>query len=427
MTDLGPGLAAHLAIVARLDAGGELAGRPAARAVSWLVADLAVLAAYPSPQVELSECGLVVSGSPVRVAAAVADALADLDRALGAHGAGGFAVRGAVDRDALLALFRGLRSVPANFDLDALQRWLELNGAAAVRLLPRGEAGDASVARAAPESLKVYGRLWYAVAKARAARSLAGAPLEVRRAMRLVVERAEAEPRVHLALSALADDEDVATRHCVHAAILAIALGQRLGLGRGDLVDLGLAALLAADLPEGADEAAAVNAAGAQLARPPLSAGLARRMLAVWEHKAPLDRGHGRLHLFARIVAVAVDYDALVARSGLRQGLLPDEALLRMQAQAGRRYDKALLKVFAEMLGPWPLGTAVLLDSGEVAIVYASTPGLGQRPTVRLVVDRRGQVLRDGPLMDLSAGGPRIVASVDAGLVGVDPADALLG
>lgn len=424
MSELGAAFAAHLAAVVRLSGTGALHGRGADRLLGWLVADLAVLAAHPtSPSFEVGD-GLVVCGERVRIRDVVADAVSRLAADLGRHGAGGVTLGGAPDRDAVLAFFRGLGTPGAG--REALERWLERNGAPTFALLPPRPA--AAEPAGGPEALKTYGRLGYAVAKARASGALPRVPPEVRQAMRHLVERAELNPRDHLALASMVQEEDGGTRHCVHAAILAVALGQRLGLRRGALLDLGLAALLAADLPEGAEESAVAEAVAAQLASSSLGVGLARRVVATWEHRLPVDRPRpaGLPHLFSRIVAVAVDYDRLVSPGGLKTGLLPDEALGRLQAQAGRRYDKALLVEFAEILGAWPLGSAVLLDGGEVGVVWRIQPG--RRPVVRVVVDRRGAILRGGPLLDLAEkGARRIVATVSAARLGIDPADALFG
>lgn len=427
MTEPASAFGVHLGAVLRLGARGNLDAPGADRAVAWLLSDLALLASHPTnPGFELAD-GLLVSGKPARLPPPLAKEIAAFGAVLESHGVGGARLRAGPDRDAVSALVRGPRAVPPDFGRDALQRWLDLNGGRAFELLPvRPPPTDAEAPRSAPEALKTYGRFWYAVAKARAARTLAKVPVEVRRAMRSQVELAQGEPRHHLALAALTDDEDAATRHAVHAALFAIALGLRLGLGRGALLELGLCALLAAELPDDDGTAAAV---ADQLVRTEPDAFLARRMLTTWEHRVGVDRaslppGRGQPHLFARIAAIAVDYDTLVTGAG-RVRLLPDEALGRMQAQAGRRYDKALLALFAEMLGPYPLGTAVLLDTHEVGVVYRS--GGGHRPVVRLVVDKRAAVLRGGPLVDLAVGGRRIVGTVDPATIGIDPADALFG
>jgi hypothetical protein len=425
----GPGrsFAAHLVMLARLEAAGEAANRSAGSVIAWVLSDLTLLGAHPTrPEVELVG-GLRIAGERVGLNPFLAGEIAALGAALSARGACGIAVRGPIEREGVLALLRGLRTVPPEGDVAATQRWLDLRAGSGLRLLPLRAAGADVAAETDPESLKTHGRLWYAVAKARSSKTLARVPPEVWSAVRLLVERAEAEPQHHLALASLVDDDDSGTRACVHVAVLAIAIGQRLGLGRGDLVDLGIAALMAADMPELADDAAILGATLAQVHGSRPTASMLRRMLASWEHRMGVDfdgvprrKTKAPLHLFSRIVAIARDYHLLTTGRKLR----PDEALRALADGAGPRHDAALVQLLGELLGPWPVGSTVLLDTREVGVVCRAIPGVP--PVVRIVVDGRGAVVRGGPLVRAGEG-RRVVAMLDAGRLGIDPADALFG
>jgi hypothetical protein len=77
-----------------------------------------------------------------------------------------------------------------------------------------------------------------------------------------------------------------------------------------------------------------------------------------------------RLSLFSRIVAIADFFDAITSPRVYRDSFLsPDQAISSMMMRSGKDFDPILLKVFIGMLGFYPPGTFVELDSGEIGIV----------------------------------------------------------
>jgi len=204
------------------------------------------------------------------------------------------------------------------------------------------------------------------------------------------------------------------------------------------LVEVGIAALCCASLPDdaGADDIFGLTISMLHTSR--LSLARARRMLAVFEFRAGVDRTgppylplESSPHLFGRICAIATRFDQLTTSRAGRPGLLADEALTSMGDEATVRFDPELLRLFDGVIGRYPLGSALLFDSGEVGIVLhsAGDPALASRPLVRIVRDQRGVMLRNGELVDL--GDPEctrmIVSAVDASVLGIDARRALFG
>jgi len=110
----------------------------------------------------------------------------------------------------------------------------------------------------------------------------------------------------------------------------------------------------------------------------------------------PMSRGPD---LFSRIVSIAEAYDALTTDRPWRKAYLPDEALGYMLSESGKRFDPALLKVFVNTLGLYPVGTLVRLTTGELAVVVygGGEGGRATRPIVAMV----GPDGRPGKSMDL--------------------------
>jgi hypothetical protein len=75
-----------------------------------------------------------------------------------------------------------------------------------------------------------------------------------------------------------------------------------------------------------------------------------------------------------------------------------------MRANPYRGMDQVLVKAFMSLVGHYPVGTLVVLDTFELALVHAPNPSpeaVG-RPVVRLVSDDRGNILYPGVLADLT-------------------------
>ncbi|HNH50267.1 MAG TPA: hypothetical protein PKY30_24745, partial [Myxococcota bacterium] len=76
--------------------------------------------------------------------------------------------------------------------------------------------------------------------------------------------------------------------------------------------------------------------------------------------------------------------------------------------------------VFNRVIGRYPLGSAVRLSSGELAVILhsASDPSRADRPVVRIVRDPAGRPL--GRVVDLATDPRQILGLVDPELAGID-------
>jgi len=440
-------MARHFGAITRAIRIHDVGNRAVSRLIAWCVRDLNVLFRdNPEAKVEIDALGvLVVNGTPLRLRREARTQLVPLSQMMREVGFGGFRLTGEVAPDQLLALFRVLTLVPKGSDRLVSQRALdELGGSVFQLLAPRvlvsgaGGGPGAAVRLAAAETLQAYIRAVLAVQQARDEGTFLRIPPALFRAAQGLADLADGDLRMHMALTALKEDLDYETRHPVHSMIFAMALGSRIGLPRTLLVELGIAALSCASLPDeaGADEIFATTLA--MLATSRLSLARARRMLAVFEHRGGVDRTgppyvpmEAQPHLFGRICAIAVAFDQLTTTGGNRPGLLADEALARMAEETTVRFDGELLRLFAGVVGRYPLGSALELDNGAIVVVVhtPSDAALANRPLVRIVRDERGATVTHGALLDLSEPGcPRsVVGAVDAASLGIDARRALFG
>src|SRR5205085_3875118 len=131
----------------------------------------------------------------------------------------------------------------------------------------------------------------------------------------------------------------------------------------------------------------------------------------VFEHHAAYDlsgypklNGRPRPALAARLVAVADCFDAITSKRSYRKPEERRQALSILQAGAGRGFDPQVVRSFVRMLGLFPIGSLVLLSTGEVAMVIRNHDRLLSRPVARVILDRQGTPTAPEDL-DLSAVG----------------------
>lgn len=218
---------------------------------------------------------------------------------------------------------------------------------------------------------------------------------KIARTIQALVDICLEDDHTFLGAASVKSGDAYAPHHAANVAVLSIALGEKLGLSKVDLADLGLAAMfhdigLRGCPAEVIDKNGKLDAGERSIIErhPMLSVeyllaerifkkSVLARIIVAYEHHRNYDgggypQGSRRPDLFSRIVTIADIYDALTTQRPWRPAHLPDEALATMLTEAGKRFDPALLKVFVNTVGLYPVGTLVRLDSGELAVVVYS-------------------------------------------------------
>jgi HD-GYP domain-containing protein (c-di-GMP phosphodiesterase class II) len=110
------------------------------------------------------------------------------------------------------------------------------------------------------------------------------------------------------------------------------------------------------------------------------------------------------ISLFSKIVKICDFFDAITTKRPYREYVLNrDEALSLMIEKSGEEFDPVLLKIFANMVGVYPIGTLVVLNTDELGIVTETNPEVAfiLRPKVKLIADEIGNKI-DGEIVDLA-------------------------
>jgi HD-GYP domain-containing protein (c-di-GMP phosphodiesterase class II) len=134
-----------------------------------------------------------------------------------------------------------------------------------------------------------------------------------------------------------------------------------------------------------------------------------RSAFAAFEHHMNLDNsGYPRLKtpaemdLFSKIVTIADRYDAMTsARVYTRTPLTAEKSLSILMELSGQRLDSLILKYFVNMMGIYPIGSLVKLDSNELGLVFENNQQSLSRPRVMLITDSKGSLI-EGTVTDLT-------------------------
>jgi putative nucleotidyltransferase with HDIG domain len=112
----------------------------------------------------------------------------------------------------------------------------------------------------------------------------------------------------------------------------------------------------------------------------------------------PENIGSRKLNLCTMIVSIADVFDALRSNRPYRQGLATVRIRSIMGEQGNPAFNQVLLKRFVNLMGLFPIGTLVRLDSDEVAVVTAEHPTDPFRPQVKIVMDKAGGAI-EAPML----------------------------
>jgi len=235
------------------------------------------------------------------------------------------------------------------------------------------------------------------------------------------------EPSI-MTMTTLREFDEYTFTHSVNVCIFSVIIGQRLGLSRLQLYDLGLAALFH-DVGKMRLPSDVINKSG------PLKDS---EWKALQEHptEGPTNRRARLPSLYSRIVAVADAFDAGTSiRSYQYEAWPPDEVLQEMRDNPRRGFDPLLVKALINATGVYPVGTLVILDSLELAVVAQANadPDQLHLPLVKVISDPAGVPLSEPHTVDLSQLDPEtgkpvrtIIKTTDPQKYGIRVADYLV-
>jgi HD-GYP domain-containing protein (c-di-GMP phosphodiesterase class II) len=257
------------------------------------------------------------------------------------------------------------------------------------------------------------------------------------KAVYLVME----DESILLGLTTIKNYDEYTFNHSVNVSIYSMAIGKRLGFPKKTLAELGITAMLH-DLGKSKIPKEVLNKPGTldgdewgMMKKHPL-AGVEiilnlkqlgeinpAMVIGIFDHHLKNDlTGYPKLFrkkrvtLFGRIIQIADAYDAMTTpRIYKKNPFKPEQALAMMLREKVVHFDPILLKVFIGLVGVYPIGSLVLLNTREVGVVVKPNTDLQwmDRPQVLLLArDRKGFPKREIVHLTENDGGGRFKRSI---------------
>ena len=248
-------------------------------------------------------------------------------------------------------------------------------------------------------------------------------------------------------LCKLRQKDDYTYTHCVNVSVLSVMFARGLGMSDDTLQGIGLGALFH-DLGKAliplrilhaprrlSDDEMAVMKRHPELGFDVLqiykNAPKEVFQVTLEHHEQYCGKGYPKgldpdsISLPGRIAAVVDVFDALSSKRVYKDAMPLSKALSILYSMREKEFFPGMAERFIRLLGVYPLGSAVELEDGSLAVVSQANTANPMKPTVTLVRDKDGKSL--GKLVcDLTKeGSPGIRRTVTAAELGVDPASVI--
>ena len=253
---------------------------------------------------------------------------------------------------------------------------------------------------------------------------------QAKRAVQNIIDLMMQDESALLGLTTLRCHDQYTHNHSVNVSLLSLALANRAGYPKAELADLGLAALFH-DMGKATIPLEVLNKPGefsdeewTMMRNHPTEGVLsltqlrgitnipARMVAASFEHHMNLDysgypklKTPWKLSLTGRILTIADCYDAMTSsRVYRREPISPSKVLNIMFNKSGKSFDPTLLKLFVNCVGIVPIGSLVVLDTEEFAVVLQPPVNKAdaERPVVKVIADSSGNPVDNGSELDLT-------------------------
>jgi len=256
-------------------------------------------------------------------------------------------------------------------------------------------------------------------------------PLNVQNARQIVdglIKNLLTNKNLLLMLTSIRGVDENMFMHGVNVAVFTLLQAEVLGLEDKYLVDMGMASLLhdigKLGLPSEALKALEIRSrkemneedekqmafqdiAGAKILLesegiPVLAAIAAFEHNMRYDMQGPPRKVFGKsLNLVSMMLAISDRYDLMRRNAEYYQEGGPEKAYDEMMAEAGKRFHPDLLENFFTVIGVFPPGTLVELDTGEIAMVIQASMLDKRRPQVEIIYNSNGEKYQEPRIVNL--------------------------
>lgn len=237
----------------------------------------------------------------------------------------------------------------------------------------------------------------------------------------MIIEEVVSNPRVMVSLQEIRNRDEYLHMHSINVCVISLLIGKKMDYNDAQLKHLALGAILH-DLGKTKIEYDVtryredyVNQEfkiykdhvrfGYEMIKAIPNASLLAANIALTHHEHydgtgfPLGKKNTSIHEFARIVAVANEYDNLLYNLPEGQRIRHYEIVEMIVSRAYTWFDPDIIKIFRKSISPYPVSTGVLLNDGRLGIVAKLNDSFPTRPVIRIVDETTMKVVEE---IDLS-------------------------
>lgn len=250
---------------------------------------------------------------------------------------------------------------------------------------------------------------------------------KTKRVITSVINQIIDQEQILLGMTTIKDYDEYTFHHSTNVSILSVALGRRMGMNHKMLIELGIVSLFhdigKIDVPnEILNKPSQLTDSEWRIIRKHPQLGFIALLkmrniddltvnsaIVAFEHHMninhsgyPQIKNPSTLDLFSRIVSITDKYDAMTSkRIYTNQPMPPDVALRELLIESRDNLDPLIFKFFVNMIGIYPIGTLVMLNSRELGLVFENNQDFLHRPRVMIISDNNGNFIK-GHILDLA-------------------------
>lgn len=232
-------------------------------------------------------------------------------------------------------------------------------------------------------------------------------------AINSIIDDILANPDIQISLNDIGAVDEYTFTHSVSTTVYALIIANKLGYQRSMMEKLGAGALLH-DMGKILLDSKVINKAGKlneeefehikkhttlgyEALKKCVNLTELSRIISLYHHERMDGKGYptgtpaAELHEFARIVAIADVYDALVSDRCYRRKWSSNQAVSYLVEHSETQFDLKLVSVLIKQIAIYPNGSMVRLSDHTTGIVKEQNKNFPLRPIVRVVADKWDQ------------------------------------
>lgn len=231
----------------------------------------------------------------------------------------------------------------------------------------------------------------------------------------VIIEEVVSNPKVMVSLQEIRTKDEYLHLHAINVCVVSLLIGKKLGYNDTQLKHLALGAILHDvgkaqidyDMTRYRDDYVDSEMKiykehvrlGYEIIKNMPGGSLLAANVALTHHEHydgtgfPLGRKNTGIHEYARIVAIANEYDNLLYNPSIVHKMPHYEIIEVMVSRAYSWFDPDIIKVFRKSIAPYPVSSGVLLNDGRIGIVESLNEDLPSRPVVRIIEETTHKVV----------------------------------